>query len=196
MGQETLFFFFFLSIEQIVSCPHNIHPSIHPYICWMDGWMDGWMVCYSAAGPLWLWKVCDSFTTWFYITTLPEKKVQESKWLTSCDDVCLTQQNGSQYVIGCSYVVTFLHFVRLHVRLFVSHDLREQRRKSLYIKKKRWGWKRTRFAASICPSPPNTRKKKKREDLFTPWSDFSLVAWKFYSYYWLPLFLSWTNSPS
>ncbi len=62
--------FFFHWINCFLSTQH---PSIHPSIHWMDGWMDGWMVCYSAAGPLWLWKVCDSFTTWFYITTLPQK---------------------------------------------------------------------------------------------------------------------------
>ncbi len=170
MGEETFLFFSnwincFLSTQH-----PSIHPSIHPYgwmdgwmVCYsaagplwlwkvcdwftnvilhnnMDGWMNGWMLCYSAAGPFWLWKVCDWFTTWFYITTLPEKKVREFKWLTSCDGVCLTQQNGSQYVIHdvAMWRPSFLPSLwsTACASFCVSHDLRtEKRRKSLYIKK-------------------------------------------------------------
>ncbi len=126
--------------------------------------------------------------TWFYITTLPDKKVREFTWLTSsCDGVCLTQQNGSQYVIGCSYVATFLpsflHFGRLHVRLFVSHDLRTEKRRKYKAGKKKCGDGKEQDLLQVYVPHPRHKKKKRgeRDSWLHEASDFSLVAWKFYS---------------
>jgi hypothetical protein len=57
---------------------------------------------------------------------------------------------------------SFLHFGRLHVRLFVSHDLRtEKRRKSLYIKKKKIvGMEKNKICSKSISLATNTRKKE------------------------------------
>ncbi len=58
------------------------------------------------------------------------------------------------------------------------------------------GNRKSMCSSTVYLQSTHKQKKKKKGDPVTPWHDFSLVAWKFYSWNWLPLFLAWTNSPS
>ncbi len=97
----------------------------------MDGWMDGWCVTWLLVHSGCERCAICSQRDWFYVTTLLEKKGRESNWLTSSfGDVCFTQQNGSQYVIGLIVAMwsPSFRFGRLHVRLLLSHMIWEQKK--------------------------------------------------------------------